>query len=57
MKTYGTREITILVVGAVVSFALLYWVFDYSLVTAIAVEAVLVVIALVVMVFKNKQAS
>jgi len=57
MKTYGVREITILLLVAVASFILLYWVFDYSLGTAIAYEVALVALALVIMYFKNKRAS
>ena len=57
MKTYGVREFTILLLVAVASFILLYWVFDFSLGAAIAYEAALVALALVIMYFKNKQAS
>ena len=57
MKTYGTREITILLLVAVASFVLLYWVFDMSLGMAIAYEVALVALALLVMYFKNKRAS
>ena len=57
MKTNGVREITILLLVAVASFVLLYWVFDLSLGAAIAYEAALVALALVIMYFKNRQAS
>lgn len=57
MKTYNSRHVAILLLVAVASLILLYWVFDMSLVAAIAVEAALVALALVIMWFKNKQAS
>lgn len=55
MKTYGVRHVAILLLVAVASLIVLHWVFDISLTAAIAAEAAMVALALVVMYLENKQ--
>ncbi len=54
---FKTNDLVILAVSSVVAVGLLYFLFDFTLVVAIAWTALLAVIGLVAMYFKGKRSS
>ena len=54
---FKTNDLVILAVSSVVAVGLLYFLFDYTLVAAIALTAFFAVIGLVAMYFKGKRSS
>jgi hypothetical protein len=54
---FKTNSLVILAVSAVAAFALLYWLFDWSVATALAITVAYTVIALVSMYLKGRSTS
>jgi len=54
---FKTNQIVILAASSVVAFGLLYFLFDYTLVAAIAWTALFAVIGLVITYFKGRGSS
>jgi hypothetical protein len=54
---FKTNELVILAVSTVAAFALLYWAFDYSVLTALLWTLGYSVLALVAMYYKSKRSS